>query len=39
MIKRRREVLQAWADFIQPPKDTSGVPPSERERQELKLVA
>jgi integrase len=39
MIKRRREALQAWADFIKPRKNTSGEQPSERKRQKLKLVA
>jgi hypothetical protein len=39
MIKRRREVLQAWADFIKPRKDTSSEQPPERKRQKLKLVS
>jgi hypothetical protein len=39
MIKRRREALQAWADFIKPGKNTSGEQPPERKRQTLKLVA
>ena len=39
MIKRRREALQAWADFIKPPKNTSDEQPPVRKRQELKLVA
>jgi hypothetical protein len=38
MIARRREALQAWADFIKPRKNTSGGPP-ERKRPKLKLVA
>jgi integrase len=39
MIKRRREALQAWADFIKPRKNASGEQPPERKRQKLKLVA
>ncbi len=39
MIKRRREALQAWADFIKPRNNTSGEQPPERKRQKLKLVA
>jgi integrase len=39
MIKRRREALQAWADFIKPRKNMSGEQPAERKRQKLKLVA
>jgi len=39
MIKRRREALQAWADFIKPRKNTSGEQSTERKRQKLKLVA
>ena len=39
MIKRRREALQAWADFIKPRKNTSGEQPPEIKRQKLKLVA
>jgi hypothetical protein len=39
MIARRREALQAWADFIKPRKNTSGEQPSERKRPKLKLVA
>ena len=39
MIKRRREALQAWADFIKPRKNTSREQPPERKRQKLKLVA
>ncbi|MEH2492963.1 tyrosine-type recombinase/integrase [Bradyrhizobium sp. AZCC 2230] len=39
MIQRRREVLQAWADFIKPHKNASGEQPAERKRQKLRLVA
>jgi hypothetical protein len=39
MIARRREALQAWADFIKPRKNMSGKQPSERKRSKLKLVA
>jgi hypothetical protein len=39
MIARRRETLQARADFIKPRKNTSGEQPSERKRPKLKLVA
>jgi hypothetical protein len=39
MIARRREALQAWADFIKPRKNTSGEQPPERKRPKLKLVA
>jgi hypothetical protein len=39
MIRRRREALQAWADFIKPRKDTSGEQSPVRKRQKLKLVA
>ena len=39
MIKRRREALQAWADFIKPRKNAWGEQPPERKRQTLKLVA
>ncbi|MEH2516337.1 hypothetical protein V1279_001910 [Bradyrhizobium sp. AZCC 1610] len=39
MIRRRREALQAWADFLKPRKNTSGEQPPERKRQKLKLVA
>jgi integrase len=34
MIERRREALQAWADYVKPRKDTSG-----RGKPSLKLVA
>jgi hypothetical protein len=33
MIARRREALQAWADFIKPRKNTSGAQPPERSGQ------
>ena len=39
MIERRREALQAWADFIKPRANTSGEQPPERKRPKLKLVA
>ncbi|WP_083219017.1 tyrosine-type recombinase/integrase [Bradyrhizobium icense] len=39
MIQRRRDALQAWADFIKPRKNTSGEQPPESKRQRLKLVA
>jgi hypothetical protein len=39
MIARRREALQAWADFIKPRKNTSGEQPPERKRPKLKLIA
>src|SRR6266478_5215491 len=39
MIARRREALQAWADFIKPRKNPSGEQPPERKRPKLKLVA
>jgi len=39
MIARRREALQAWADFIKARKNTSGEQPPERKRPKLKLVA
>ena len=39
MIARRREALQAWADFIKPGKKTLGEQPPERKRPKLKLVA
>jgi integrase len=39
MIARRREALQAWADFIKPRKNTSAEQPPERERPKLKLIA
>ena len=39
MIARRREALQAWADFIKPRKNASGEQPPERKRPKLKLVA
>jgi len=39
MIKRRREALQAWADFIKPRWNALGEQPPERKRQTLKLVA
>ena len=39
MIERRREALQAWADFIKPRTNTSGEQPPERKRPKLKLVA
>jgi integrase len=39
MIERRRETLQAWADFVKPHKNTSGDQLRERKRPKLKLVA
>jgi hypothetical protein len=38
-IARRREALQAWADFIKPRKNTSRDQPPERTRPKLMLVA
>jgi hypothetical protein len=39
MIERRREALDAWADYIRPRKDKSGKQAPERKRPKLKLVA
>jgi hypothetical protein len=39
MVKRRREALQAWADFLKPRKTNSSKHPPEGKRQKLKLVA
>ncbi|MDA9474688.1 hypothetical protein XI03_09250 [Bradyrhizobium sp. CCBAU 65884] len=39
MIQRRREVLQAWADFIKSRENASGKQQAERKRQKLRLVA
>jgi integrase len=39
MIARRRETLQAWADFIKPRKSKLGEQSPERKRSRLKLVA
>jgi integrase len=39
MTERRREALQAWADFVKPLKNTSGEQPRRKKGPKLELVA